>query len=61
MTYEEIQNNNGRNDRKMQKTDNIYIRVTPELKQQLQKAAEADNRTLSSYIETVLKRALSQS
>ena len=34
----------------MQKTDNIYIRVTPELKQQLQKAAAADNRTLSSYI-----------
>lgn len=44
----------------MKKTDNIYIRVTPELKQQLQKAAEADNRTLSSYIENVLKRSLSQ-
>lgn len=44
----------------MKKTDNIYIRVTPELKQQLQNAAQADNRTLSSYIETVLKRALSQ-
>ena len=44
----------------MQKSDNIYIRVTPELKQQLQKAAAADNRTLSSYIENILKRSLSQ-
>lgn len=44
----------------MQKTDNIYIRVTPELKRQLQEAAAADNRTLSSYIENILKRALSQ-
>lgn len=44
----------------MKKTDNIYIRVTPELKQQLQKAAQADNRTLSSYIENILKRSLSQ-
>ena len=44
----------------MQKTENIYSRVTPELKRQLQEAAAADNRTLSSYIETILKRALSQ-
>lgn len=44
----------------MQKSDYIYIRVTPELKKQIKKAAESDNRTLSSYIETVLKRALSQ-
>ena len=39
----------------MAKTERLYIRVTPELKEKIQKAAEAENRTISSWIETILK------
>lgn len=38
----------------MSKTERIQIRVTPELKAQLQAAAEAENRTLTNYIENLL-------
>lgn len=36
------------------KTEVIRLRVTAEQKAQIQKAAEAENRTLSNYILTVL-------
>lgn len=36
------------------KTEVIRLRVTAEQKSQIQKAAEAENRTLSNYILTVL-------
>ena len=39
----------------MAKTERLYIRITPELKEKIQKAAEAENRTISSWIETILK------
>lgn len=42
----------------MTKTDRIYIRITPELKEQLQKAAEAENRTVTNYIENLIKRSM---
>ena len=42
----------------MCKTERIYIRITPELKAQLQQLAEADGRTVSNYIEQLIKKAL---
>ena len=39
----------------MAKTERLYIRVTPELKEKIQEAAEAENRTISAWIETILK------
>lgn len=42
----------------MPKTDRIYIRISPELKEQLQKLAEAENRTVSNYIENLIIREL---
>ena len=42
----------------MAKTERIYIRITPELKAQLQQLAEADGRTVSNYIEQLIKKAL---
>ena len=42
----------------MPKTERIDIRITPELKQQLQKLAEAENRTVSNYIENLIIREL---
>ena len=44
----------------MTKTERIQIRVTPELKQQLQEAAEAENRTVSNFIENLIREKLSQ-
>lgn len=40
---------------KMAKTERLYVRVTPELKEKIQKAAEEENRTISAWIETTLK------
>lgn len=42
----------------MFKDDKIYVRVDAELKELLKAAAKVENRTLSSYIETILKREL---
>jgi len=41
-----------------EKTERIYIRLTPELKEQLQAAATAENRTVTNYIENLIKQAL---
>jgi predicted DNA-binding protein len=40
----------------MKKSDYMQIRISPELKDRLKLLAEADNRTVSSYIETLIKR-----
>ncbi len=40
------------------KTDRINIRISPELKQQLQALADAENRTISNYIESLIRREL---
>lgn len=40
---------------KMAKTERLYVRVTPELKEKIQKAAESENRTISAWLETMLK------
>jgi predicted transcriptional regulator len=42
----------------MAKTDRIQIRISPDLKEQLQKLAEAENRTVSNYIENLIIREL---
>lgn len=42
----------------MAKTERLEIRLTPELKAQLQEAAAAENRTTSNYIENLIKQAL---
>jgi len=40
------------------KTDRLYIRADEEFKKQLQAAAEKENRSLSNYIENILKKEL---
>ena len=42
----------------MAKTDRLVIRITPELKSQLQAAAESDGRSVSNYIEKLIKEAI---
>lgn len=42
------------------KTERIYIRVTPELKEKLRQAAEKENRDISNFVETLIKQALTQ-
>ena len=43
-----------------EKTERIYIRLTPELKGQLQKAAAEENRTVTNYIENLIKQAMNK-
>lgn len=42
----------------MAKTDRLYIRITPEMKEALQELAAADGRSLSNYIENLLRREI---
>lgn len=42
----------------MAKTERLYIRLTPELKEQIQDAAEAEGRSVSNYIEHLITQAL---
>lgn len=42
----------------MNKTDRLQIRITPELKDKLQALADAENRTISNYIENLIKKEL---
>lgn len=44
----------------MPKTERIDIRISPELKQQLQKAADAENRTVSNYIVNLIREDLNR-
>ena len=45
----------------MSKTERLQIRITPELKEQLHKLAEAENRTISNYIENMIKKEIDKS
>ena len=38
----------------MAKTERVNLRLTPEMKEKLQKAADAENRTLTNYIENIM-------
>lgn len=42
----------------MAKTERLYIRLTPELKEQIQAVAEAEGRSVSNYIEHLITQAL---
>ena len=44
----------------MAKTERVNLRLTPELKERLQKAADEENRTLTNYIENLIIRALKE-
>lgn len=44
----------------MVKTERLQIRITPELKEQLQRLADRDGRTVSNYVEQLIKRELEQ-
>lgn len=44
----------------MTKSDRLQIRISPELKATLQKLAEAEGRTLSNYVEQLIKAAAEQ-
>lgn len=42
----------------MAKTERIYLRLTPELKEKIRAAAEAEGRSISNYIEHLITQAL---
>lgn len=42
----------------MSKTERLNIRISPELKEQLQRLAEAEGRTVSNYIEQLILEKL---
>ncbi len=44
----------------MVKTERVNLRLTPEMKEKLQKAADAENRTLTNYIEHIIIEALKE-
>ena len=41
---------------KTNKTDMLKVRITPDLKAQIQAAADADNRTVSGYVINLIMR-----
>ena len=42
----------------MAKTERLQLRVSAELKEQLEKMAAAENRSVTNYIENLIKREL---
>ena len=42
------------------KTERVNLRLTREMKEKLQKAADAENRTLTNYIENIIINALKE-
>ena len=44
----------------MPKTDRLEIRLTPDVKKALQDAAEAENRSISNYVENLIKKAIKE-
>ena len=44
----------------MAKTERVNLRLTPEMKDKLQKAADAENRTLMNYIENIIIKVLKE-
>ncbi len=41
-----------------QKTERLELRITPGLKKRLQQAAEAEERSVSNYVEMLIKKSL---
>lgn len=44
----------------MAKTERVNLRLTPEMKDKLQKAADTENRTLTNYIENIIIKVLKE-
>lgn len=44
----------------MPKSELISLRVTPELRDRIKKAAEADNRTLNNYLLNLIVKAMDE-
>ncbi len=44
----------------MAKTERLFIRITAELKEQLQEMAKAENRNLSNFIESILIKKIEE-
>lgn len=44
--------------REILKSEVLRLRITPELKEKVQAQAEAENRTLTNWLETLIKREL---
>ena len=44
----------------MAQTERVNLRLTPEMKDKLQKAADAENRTLTNYIENIIIKVLKE-
>ena len=44
-----------------EKPDRLQLRINPELKAAIEKAAAADNRSITSWIEFAIKAALNKS
>jgi predicted DNA-binding protein len=44
----------------MAKTEYLHIRISPEMKEKLQKLAEAENLTVSNYIENLIIKELNK-
>lgn len=44
----------------MEKTDRVALRIAPELKDKLQAAADAENRTVSGYIINLIMRDIAK-
>lgn len=42
----------------MTKSDRLWIRVTPDLKSKIEKAAAADSRTVTNWVEMAIRAAL---
>lgn len=40
------------------KTERIYVRISPERKEQIRQAAEREGRSISNFIEHLIQRAL---
>ena len=50
----------GKNMEKTVKTDMLKVRITPELKAEIQAAADAENRTVSGYIVNLIMRDIAK-
>ena len=42
----------------MTKTERLQLRITPELKEKLQVLADAENRTITNYVENLIKKEI---
>ena len=42
----------------MAKTERLYVRLTPEIKEQVRAAAEAEGRSISNFIEHLITQVL---